>query len=213
MINPIEVGKRIKERREELGLTQEQLGSKLWLNKSTIQRYETGKVKTIKLPVIQSIAECLLVNPDWIVCKTNKKNIDVSEGTTKIKIPVLGRVAAGIPIEAVEEIIGYEEISFKEFNAEYEYFGLVIKGDSMKPRMQSGDVVIVRKQETAESGDIAVVLVNGNEATVKKIKIGTDGLMLIPLNQEYEVMMYNNEEIESLPVSIIGKVVELRAKF
>lgn len=83
MIEPIEVGKRIKERREELGLTQEQLGAQLWLNKSTIQRYETGKIKTIKLPVIQSIAECLSVNPDWIICKTNDKSINNEDGSLK----------------------------------------------------------------------------------------------------------------------------------
>lgn len=198
---------RLKELRENKGLSQKQLANKLDVSQSTVGMWESKK-REPNFSTTEKIANFFGVSIDYLLDNTTSANTP-----TKIKIPVLGRVAAGIPIEAVEEIIGYEEISFKEFNAEYEYFGLVIKGDSMKPRMQSGDVVIVRKQETAESGDIAVVLVNGNEATVKKIKIGTDGLMLIPLNQEYEVMMYNNEEIESLPVSIIGKVVELRAKF
>ena len=76
MTEPIKIGRRIKERREELGLTQEQLGNKLWLNKSTIQRYENGKIKTIKLPVIQSIAESLSVNPDWIIGKTDIKTVN-----------------------------------------------------------------------------------------------------------------------------------------
>lgn len=198
---------RLKELRENKGLSQKQLANKLDVSQSTVGMWESKK-REPNFSTTEKIANFFGVSIDYLLDNTTYANTP-----TKIKIPVLGRVAAGIPIEAVEEIIGYEEISFKEFNAEYDYFGLVIKGDSMKPRMQSGDVVIVRKQETAESGDIAVVLVNGNEATVKKIKIGTDGLMLIPLNQEYEVMMYNNEEIESLPVSIIGKVVELRAKF
>ena len=198
---------RLKELRENKGLSQKQLANKLDVSQSTVGMWESKK-REPNFSTTEKIANFFGVSIDYLLDNTTSANTP-----TKIKIPVLGRVAAGIPIEAVEEIIGYEEISFKEFNAEYDYFGLVIKGDSMKPRMQSGDVVIVRKQETAESGDIAVVLVNGNEATVKKIKIGTDGLMLIPLNQEYEVMMYNNEEIESLPVSIIGKVVELRAKF
>lgn len=198
---------RLKELRENKGLSQKQLANKLDVSQSTVGMWESQK-REPNFSTTEKIANFFGVSIDYLLDNTTSANTP-----TKIKIPVLGRVAAGIPIEAVEEIIGYEEISFKEFNAEYDYFGLVIKGDSMKPRMQSGDVVIVRKQETAESGDIAVVLVNGNEATVKKIKIGTDGLMLIPLNQEYEVMMYNNEEIESLPVSIIGKVVELRAKF
>lgn len=200
---------KLKEARRKADISLSELSKITGISKSTLQRYETGTTKKIPIEVIPILERAMNLPTGYLV----GWNETMNKIPTKIKIPVLGRVAAGIPIEAVEEIIGYEEISFKEFNAEYDYFGLVIKGDSMKPRMQSGDVVIVRKQETAESGDIAVVLVNGNEATVKKIKIGTDGLMLIPLNQEYEVMMYNNEEIESLPVSIIGKVVELRAKF
>ena len=201
---------KLKEARRKADISLSELSKITGISKSTLQRYETGTTKKIPIEVIPILERAMNLPTGYLVGWDETMN---NNNPTKIKIPVLGRVAAGIPIEAVEEIIGYEEISFKEFNAEYDYFGLVIKGDSMKPRMQSGDIVIVRKQETAESGDIAVVLVNGNEATVKKIKIGTDGLMLIPLNQEYEVMMYNNEEIESLPVSIIGKVVELRAKF
>ena len=83
----------------------------------------------------------------------------------------------------------------------------------MEPKISDGDVVIVRKQDDCENGEIAVVLVNGDEATVKRIKKGPEGLMLIPNNPAYEPMFYSNAEIESLPVSIIGKVVELRAKF
>ena len=216
MVEPIKIGKRIKERREELGLTQEQIGARLKLNKSTIQRYETGKINTIKLPIIQAIAECLSVNPMWIICKTDIKNIDINSKPEKgkpITVPVLGSVAAGVPIEAIEDIVDYEELNPEQFNPSYDYFGLVIKGDSMQPRMQNGDVVIVRKQPTVETGDIAVVLVNGQDATVKKIRRREDGIELIPLNSNFEVMFYTNKEIQKLPVTIIGKVVELRAKF
>ena len=79
--------------------------------------------------------------------------------------------------------------------------------------MSSGDIVIVRAQNDCDTGDIAIVLVNGDEATVKRIKKGPEGLMLIPNNPAYEPMYYSNAEIESLPVRVIGKVVELRAKF
>ena len=94
-----------------------------------------------------------------------------------------------------------------------EHFALKIKGQSMEPRIFEDDVVIVKKQDDCDSGDIAVVLVNGNEATVKRIKKRPEGLMLIPNNPAYEPMFYSNEEIENLPVRIIGKVVELRGKF
>lgn len=129
-----------------------------------------------------------------------------------IKIPVLGKVIAGIPIEAIEEILDYEEIEM-ELAKTGEFFGLQIKGDSMEPRMQEGDVVIVRKQETAITGDIAIVLVNGDDATVKKIKLLKDGIMLIPFNNKYDPWEYTADDINNLPVRIIGKVIELRAKF
>ncbi|MBR2354619.1 MAG: S24 family peptidase, partial [Clostridia bacterium] len=85
--------------------------------------------------------------------------------------------------------------------------------DSMEPRMTTGDVVIVRSQPTAETGDIAIILVGDNDATCKKIKMTPEGIMLISLNPAYEPMFYNNKEIEQLPIRIIGKVIELRAKF
>lgn len=130
---------------------------------------------------------------------------------TFIRVPVLGRVAAGIPIDAIEEIIGYEDISSVRYTSG-EYFGLEIKGQSMEPKISDGDVVIVRKQPDVDSGDIAVVLVNGDAATVQKIKKGPQGVTLIPSNPAYEPLYYSNDEIESLPVTIVGRVVELRAK-
>lgn len=129
-----------------------------------------------------------------------------------VAIPVLGKVVAGIPIEAIEEIIDYEEID-ANLAKSGEFFALQIKGDSMEPRMYEGDVVIVRKQDAVDTGDIAIVLVNGDDATVKKIKILKDGIMLVPFNNRYDPWEYTAEDIEKMPVKIIGKVIELRAKF
>lgn len=128
------------------------------------------------------------------------------------KIPVLGDVAAGIPIDAVEDILDYEEID-EDLARTGEFFALRIRGQSMEPRMMEGDVVIIRQQETAETGDTVVVSVNGDLATVKKIKIGSAGITLIPTNPSYDPMFFTCEEVEQLPVRIRGKVVELRAKF
>ena len=112
----------------------------------------------------------------------------------------------------IEDIVDWEEIT-EELAHTGEFFGLIIKGDSMEPRMLEGDIVIVRQQSDVNSGDIAAVLVNGSETTIKRIKKDSQGIMLIPNNSAYEPMYYSNNEIERLPVQIIGKIVELRGKF
>ena len=128
-------------------------------------------------------------------------------------INVLGRVAAGLPIEAIENIIDTEEIS-EEMARTGEYFGLQIHGNSMEPRMYEGDIVIVRKQDDAESGDIVIAMVNGNDAVCKRLQKYAGGISLISLNSSnYDPMIYSNEDTETKPVKIIGKVVELRSKF
>ena len=134
--------------------------------------------------------------------------------TTKkgVVIKVLGRVAAGIPIEAVEDVIDTEEIT-EEMAATGTYFGLQIKGDSMVPNICDHDVVIVRQQEDAETGDTVIALVNGDDATCKRLNTYHDGIELIPNNPNFEPIYFSNEEIQSKPVRIIGKVVELRRKF
>ncbi len=94
-----------------------------------------------------------------------------------------------------------------------EFFALQINGDSMEPRFTRGDVVIVKAQEDAESEDIVIVQINGNDATCKKLKKFDDSIMLISTNPKYEPMVFSNQQIKEKPVAIIGRVVELRAKF
>ena len=129
-----------------------------------------------------------------------------------IAIPVLGRVAAGIPLTATEYIIDTEEIP-QAMAADGAYFGLQVKGDSMQPKISNGDVVIVRKQSDADDGDLVIALVNGDDAVVKRLKKYADGIALISTNPAYEPMYFSRADIESKPVSIIGVVIELRAKF
>ena len=129
-----------------------------------------------------------------------------------LKIPVLGTVAAGIPISAVEEILDYEEVP-QSWKNQGEFFGLRIKGDSMKPDINHGDTVIVRKQSTANNGDVVITLVNGDDVTCKKFEKLDNGIILISNNSEYSPMYFSNEEVTTKPVVIIGRVVELRRKF
>lgn len=142
---------------------------------------------------------------------------DLVEERTKsqragVAINVLGRVAAGIPINAITEIIDTEEIS-EDLAKTGDFFALKIKGDSMEPRIVDGDVVIVKQQEDAENGDTVIALVNGDDAVCKRLRKYRDGLELISNNPAYAPMFFDKETIETKPVQIIGKVVELRGKF
>ena len=189
--------------REKKQITQQQLADKLKISRSTIGMYENGS-REPDFETLELIADFFNINMDRLIGNLNP-NI-------KRMIPVLGLVRAGIPMDAVEHIIDYEEIS-EEMARQGDFFALQIKGDSMEPRITEGDVVIVRKQPDVESGEIAIVLVNGDEATIKKVQKFNGGINLIPSNSAYDVMTYTNEQIEKLPVRILGKVVELRAKF
>lgn len=197
------VGSKIKQRRIELGLSQDELAKKLGYNsRSTINKIEKG-INDISQTKLIAFANALNTTPNDLLDIDNKG----------IKIPILGSVIAGVPIEAIEEILGYEEIS-QDMVKTGEYFALRIKGESMEPKMSEGDIVIVKKQNTVDSGQIAIVLVNGYEATVKKVRFRDNGIELIAFNSYvYEPHFYNAKEIQELPVQIIGRVVELRAKF
>lgn len=129
-----------------------------------------------------------------------------------VKINVLGRVAAGLPIEAVENIIDTEEIS-EEMAKTGDFFGLLIKGDSMTPSICNGDIVIVRQQDDAESNEVVIATINGTDAVCKRLRKYKDGIELLSNNPSYEPLNFSNEEIADKPVKILGKVVELRRKF
>ena len=133
--------------------------------------------------------------------------------STSIKIPVYGRVRAGIPEAAIEDIIDTEEIDPEMVKGGAEFFALKISGDSMEPKISDGDVVIVKKQPDIESGEVAIVMVNAEDATCKRVRKYRDGIELIASNPMYSPVFYSNEQIAQLPVTILGRVVELRAKF
>ena len=203
---------RIKELREMAGKQQKELAIDLGVSQPTVSDWESGR----KVPSAKStskLADYFQVPIDYLLGRESVTDGPPAPSRPGSKwIPVLGRVAAGTPIEAVEDILDYEEIDAHTASSG-EHFALQIKGQSMEPRIKDGDVVIVRRQDDCDSGDIAVVLVNGDEATVKRIKKEPAGIMLIPSNPSYEPKFYSNDEILSLPVRIIGKVIELRAKF
>lgn len=204
-------GNRLKQLREAKGLSQSEVAKIMGVGRTTYLKWENGENQPTRK--LDQLSQFFDVSIDYLLGKSDVKKIKSKNPSNKgVRIPVLGRVVAGIPIDAIEEIIDYEEIP-KEMAATGDFFALKVKGASMEPRILEGDVVIVRKQEDVESGDIAIVLINGNDATVKRVKMQKDGITLIANNiSVYEPHYYSNDEITQLPVRILGKVVELRGK-
>lgn len=202
-----ELIKRLKAVMDTKEISAAELSRLSGIRASSISDYLNAKYEP-KQDKIDLMARALNVSPAWLM------GYNTEESPTRhakgIRIPVLGRVAAGIPIEAIEDIDEWEEIP-EAMAKNGEYFALRIKGESMSPKLQPGDIVIVKKQNDVDTGDTAIVLVNGNDATVKQIKKTEAGIMLVGLNLEvYQPHFYSNKEIEELPVKIIGKVIESR---
>lgn len=181
----------------------------LSLSSSTVSNWCTG-LKLPRMDKIQLLADYLKINKSDLL--EDKSALFSKRKRTAVAINVLGRVAAGIPLEAVEDIIDTEEIT-EEMASTGEFFGLKIQGDSMEPKISNGDVVIVRQQNDADSEDIVIAMVNGNDAVCKRLKKYAGGIMLLSNNPKYDPMIFTDKEIEELPVRIIGRVMELRAKF
>ena len=200
----MEVKELIYNRRTSLGLTMKQLADMVGVSEGTISRWESGDIENMRRDKINALAVALHVSPAMIMGWEEK-----NESNSK-RIPVYGRVAAGIPIEAVENIIDWEEIPA---DWKGEYGCLAIKGDSMSPRILDGDRVVVKVQNDAESGDIVIAIINGHDGVCKKLIKNPDGIVLQSLNPAYEPMYFSKESQESVPVTIWGKVVELRGRF
>jgi repressor LexA len=200
------VGQRIFEARKRRKISRKEVADFLQVHETTIKRYEDGNTKKLPTDRLEKIAKYLNTSIEYLM------GWEEEQKPQGIKIPVLGTVAAGIPISAVEDILDYEEIP-QSWQNQGEFFGLKIKGDSMKPDINDGDTVIVKQQSTANNGDVVIALVNGDDATCKKFEKLDNGIMLISNNSEYSPMYFSNEEVTTKPVVIVGRVLELRRKF
>lgn len=217
------VGELIKEHRKNHNLSMQDFANISGISKAYIgvlEKIYNPKTKEPVAPTLEkmkAIASAMGMSLDEMLKALNTNQPVVVSSKPQpargVRIPVLGRVVAGIPIEAITDIIDYEEIP-AQMAKSGTYFALQVKGRSMEPTLHEGDVVIVRQQPEVENGEIAIVLVNGNDATVKEVKESPEGLTLIGHNVAiYTPHFYNRKEIEALPVQILGKVVELRRKF
>lgn len=209
------LGERIRQRRTELDMTQGDIASQIGVAISTVQRYEKGQIEKIKLPVVEAVARTLRVDPDWLVGKTDsmvRDNPTLPSNITPIdlahlkRIPILGHIAAGMPIYAEENIEGY---TYTDLNGGAEYFGLRVRGDSMDTaRIHDGDIVIIRRQDIVENGEIAAVLIDGEDATLKRFTRTGDTVTLMPqsTNPANQPFIYNLKETS---VKILGLVVKV----
>lgn len=191
------------------GKTQREVAEQIHVSPQTFNTWCQG-IALPRMGKVQLLADYFHINKSDLI-DDKKNNGDYTYSHNAVTINVLGRVAAGIPISAIEEIIDTEEIT-EDMAKTGSFFGLKISGDSMEPKISNGDVVIVRLQNDADSGDIVIATVNGDEATCKRLRKYRDGIELVSNNPAYQPKFFSNEEIEKKPIKILGKVVELRAK-
>lgn len=220
---------RFKQERMKTGLNQVEFAKVFNVTKQTVSNWESGKRKP-DTEMLSKIAQYFNVSTDYLLGTdlNNKKTDDTDLFNLKgdvrflkkvnkdemVKIPVLGVIKAGVPILAIENIIDYEYVHQEELMMGEETFFLEIKGDSMiNARILEGDRVRIRKQSYLDNnGDIMAVRVNGDEATLKRVYIQENGLVLIAENPRYQPMLFSKEQVETLPVEIIGKAIEVKIK-
>ena len=172
---------------------------------SFINNVERGQTPSVAK--VQMLADYLGVTVSDLLGERTPTRGDV------LRIPVLGTIPAGVPLEAIEDILDWEELPVAWGDGGREYFALRVQGDSMYPSYLEGDTVILRKQDSCDSGDDCAVLVNGQDATLKEVRLRENGgLELRPRNPAYPPKLYDPADVQNLPVTILGVVVELRRK-
>lgn len=198
---------RLKELRSRAGISQKALAAKLSVSQQAVARWENNKA-TPNPETLARLTEILDVPADYLLGRDTAPT-----ASQALRVPVLGIIQAGVPVDAIEDILDWEEVPASWALGGRQYFGLQVKGNSMYPKYLEGDTVILRKESTCDSGDDCAVLVNGDAATLKQVILREDGgLELRPINPAYPPRTYSPAEIESTPVQIIGVVVELRRR-
>ena len=205
------MGERLKELRLKKGATQEEVGKIINVTKPTIMKYEKGLVENLKRSSIEKLAKYFDVAPSYLMC-LDENEIDCL-GNPVTSIPILGTVKAGYDYLAQENWIGTIDVETSLVGNGNEYFALKVHGDSMSPVLIEDDIVIIKKQNDFENGDIVVAIINGNEATIKKGKKSDSSILLQPLNSAYEPLIFTKIEMKTIPVTIIGIVKQLKREF
>ena len=205
----------VKYLRTEKKISQQSLADAIGVDRSTVSRIENGEIETTIDNAIK-IANHLNVSLNDLVSKDlrfdNGELIDVSSNI--IKIPVYGTIKAGIPIESQSDIIDYVEIPKDWTRGGKKFYGLQLSGDSMFPKYNDKDIVIFEQNNDVElfNGKDVAVMINGTESTFKKILVNDQGIVLQPYNMAYDIMMFSKEQVEQLPIRVVGIAKEKRTK-
>ena len=208
MLSDTELGEYLKEIRKQKDLSLRQVDYLSDVSFSHLTLKELARVYNIDyLDLLEKAGFIDLAEKERI--DSNSSNKTKKESAV---VFVYGTIPAGVPMEMIEDVIDTEEIPASMLKGNKQYFGLRIKGDSMFPEYLDKDTIILEKVDDCESGQDCVVMVNGNDGTFKRVFKNENGIILQPLNPEYAPMIYDNKQIEKLPVKIIGRVVELRRK-
>lgn len=205
----------VKYLRTEKKISQQSLANAIGVDRSTVSRIENGEIETTIDNAIK-IANELNVSLNDLVSKDlrfdNAELIDITSDI--IKIPVYGTIKAGIPIESQPDIIDYVEIPKNWTRGGKKFYGLQLSGDSMFPKYNNKDIVIFEQNNDVQSynGKDVAVMINGTESTFKKISVNEQGIILQPYNLAYDIMMFSKEQVEELPVTVVGIAREKRTK-
>lgn len=213
------IGEIIKKYRTKHDLSQRAFASRTSLSPSYINTLEkiynpkTQKPYSVTTDVALELASAMNIKiEDLLNMLNNDQGFNINNDNNSAIVFVYGTIPAGIPMECIEDIMNTEEISADMLRGGKQYFGLRVKGNSMEPEYLDGDTLILEKVDDCESGDDCVVMVNGNDGTFKRVFKNENGIILQPLNPSYSPMVYTNEQIETLPIKILGIVVEFRRK-
>lgn len=202
------IGKLIETRRKELGLTLEQVGSYVGVSKSTVRKWETGYIANMKRDKISLLAKVLQISPSQFISCEEPSNISSVIPQDKIyNIPVYATVSAGLGALAEDEIVEYIPMVIDNPYDVADTFGLQVQGDSMYPKIEDGDIIVVRRQTSVDSGTIAVMLLDGEEGLVKKVVYNKHSIELHSINPEYKTRIFEGAEVQRLRV--VGKVLKV----
>ncbi len=195
------IGDYIKKLRTENGLSQEELGKMLGVQRAAVQKWECGTVKNLKRETIKKLSEIFSVDPSSFIDNDYMSYANIIPMPKMNRIPILGTIACGTPILAAENLEG-DTVIPEDINAD---FALRCKGDSMiDARIHNGDIVYIRQQPTVENGEIAAVLID-EEATLKRVYISDNTITLVACNPKYQPFVYTGEQLNQ--IHILGKAV------
>lgn len=210
----MDVGKLINKKRTELNLTLEEVGNAVGVSKSTVKKWEDGYISNMRRDKIAELAKVLQLNPVALITGNEYEDSisanDIVPSSDIRMIPLYESVSAGFGAVANDCVIDYIPTVMHNPYEAAETIAIIVSGDSMYPKIEDGDTIVVHKQTSVDSGQIAVVLIDGEDAVVKKVKYGADWVDLISINPEYKTRHFEKEEVNRLRVlGLVRQIIKI----